>query len=149
MRFSTTASEVEWELWYQDLFDRESPRQVEMRGRGLAEGLRELWARHLLETVQADGVRGFSRFNLWLRQEHISVEIVGDWGGQRRLRNWVYGQPRGSTSLELDEGGVALLDLIAETHQDQILIGASSQKILSLAKNAQSQDEFKKWLFST
>ena len=69
------APDAEWEVWYQDLFDRECPRQVEVSGRGLAAGLSELWARHLFETVGVDGQKGFSRFNLWWKQPKKSVMV--------------------------------------------------------------------------
>ena len=82
LRSEERASEAEWEVWYQDTFDRECPRQVEVAGRGLVEGLIQLWARHLFETVQADGQRGFSRFNLWWKQERRSVVVVGEWEGE-------------------------------------------------------------------
>ena len=58
--YSDPAPRAAWELWYQDLFDRECPRQVEVRGQGLVQGLAELWARHLFETVQVDGQKGLS-----------------------------------------------------------------------------------------
>jgi hypothetical protein len=31
-----------WEAWYQDIFDRECPPSVDVRGQGLAKGLTEL-----------------------------------------------------------------------------------------------------------
>ena len=46
-----------WQVWYQDNFDRETPRRVEVEGEGLVLGLAELWSRHLFETVQADACK--------------------------------------------------------------------------------------------
>ena len=51
------APEAEWQVWYQDTFDRECPPSVDVRGRGLVSGLTELWARHLFETVRPGGDR--------------------------------------------------------------------------------------------
>ena len=53
-----------WQVWYQDTFDRETPRWVEAAGEGLENGLCELWRRHISETILADGGKGFTRFNL-------------------------------------------------------------------------------------
>jgi hypothetical protein len=72
-------SEAEWEIWYQDTFDRDAPRQVEIAGHGLLAGLLQLWERHLLETVQASGRRGFSRFKVkefWQQHSQPKVERI-------------------------------------------------------------------------
>ena len=34
--------EAEWKIWFQDNFDLECPRQVDLAGRGLVKGLMEL-----------------------------------------------------------------------------------------------------------
>src|SRR5687768_15009963 len=52
----------EWVIWYVDTFDRDFPPRSEVSGRGLVEGLAQLWARHLFESVRPDGQSGFSSF---------------------------------------------------------------------------------------
>lgn len=130
---------MEWQLWHQDSFDRESPRQVEAAGRGLVRGLRELWAHHLRETVGAQGQRGFSRFNLWLKRERKSVRIVGSWQGMTRLRGWVYGD--GDRVRAPD-----LLRKVATLHAQLVLEQQDSAAILAAANAAQSRASFENWL---
>ena len=128
---------LKWEVWYQDLFDRECPRQVDISGIGLQKGLFELWSRHLKETVQETGGRGFGRFNLWLKHEMVSIEIKGEWEGQVRLRKWVYGG---------EKGGRDLLNQIAIRHASHILNDESSEAILHQAKVAENRADFENWL---
>ena len=123
------ASEATWELWYQDLFDRECPRKVEVSGTGLVQGLAELWARHLFETVQANGQKGFSHFNLWWLQKQKSTEIIGDWQGMVRLRRWIFGSQRTANRGYLGNGDQALLMEIALAHSNLMLAGQSSETI--------------------
>lgn len=139
-RQSKLATEAVWEIWYQDTFDRECPRQVEIAGHGLVAGLIELWARYLHETVQADGREGFSRFNLWWKQESKSIEIVGEWAGAVRLRGWLYGDQRQADRKDI------LLQGIAIAHQEQILKGETSEKILAAARELENREAFEKWL---
>lgn len=124
---------AEWEVWYQDIFDRECPRQIEVAGRGLAAGLTELWARHLSETVQANGQKGFSRFNLWWKQEKKSVEVAGAWVGMVRLREW-------------GSGDKELLMRIAALHGCLILAGQTSEGILAAAEASERREEFERRL---
>ena len=124
--------EAEWQVWYQDTFDRDCPRQVEAEGRGLAAGLAELWARHLRETVGADGQAGFSLFNLWWQQEARSVEVVGSPDGLARLRAWVCD----------DEGDRALLWRLAAAHARLLAAGESSEAIVAAAERCASREEF-------
>ena len=142
MRVKRPGTEAEWELWYQDTFDRECPRQVEAAGRGLMDGLIALWAHHLLETVQANGQKGFSRFNLWWGQEGKSVEIRGAWEGQVRLRGWIYG----AAGRDAKPTARTLLRKVAATHQECILRGDSSEAILTAAKTAESRAAFEERL---
>lgn len=127
------APDAAWELWYQDAFDRDSPRQVETTGVGLIAGLLALWHRHLFETVLADGARGFSRFNLWWQQARQSVEVTGDWAGQVRLRTW---------ALENE----ALLQDVAALHHRLLRAGQTSAPILEAARNAESRCDFEAWV---
>ena len=136
-------TDAEWEVWYQDTFDRECPRQVEIFGQGLVEGLIELWTRQLFETVQANGQKNFSRFNLWWKQEGESIEVVGEWEGMVRLRGWIYDdkQPR-------NKGCKDLLKRIVIAHKNHILNGETSEKILAAAKASENRQEFEEYLLS-
>ncbi len=140
--------DAEWEVWYQDTFDRECPRQVEVVGQGLAAGLTELWARHLLETVRVDGQRGFSRFNLWWKQKRKSVEVVGEWEGMVRLREWVFGDKPRVYKGYVGEGDQGLLMRLAATHGCLILAGQTSERILAAVKASTSREDFEKQLWS-
>lgn len=135
------ASEAEWEIWYQDLFDRESPRLVEISGRGLVNGLIELWRRHLFESVQEDGGKGFSRFNLWWKQMGRSIEVNGAWQGQMQLREWVFAG-KGYGKL----GNQSVLEKIAKAHQVIILQGKTGEEIVSFAREFNSWNEFEERL---
>jgi hypothetical protein len=126
--------EAEWQLWYRDLFDRECPPSIELRGRGLLTGLIELWARHLFETVRPDGRLGFSRFNLWY--ESRSIEIDGDPAGAARLRAWLFGDQEHTLRGYVDEADPTLLALLAATHASLLAAGRSSTLILAAAASA-------------
>jgi hypothetical protein len=130
---------VAWELWHQDSFDRESPRQVEAAGRGLVQGLYELWAHHLRETVGARGQRGFSRFNLWLKREGKSIRIVGSWEGMTRLRDWVYSDGERVRAPDL-------LRKVATLHAKLVLEKQDGAAILAAAGAEQSRASFENWL---
>jgi hypothetical protein len=144
------AADAAWELWYQDLFDQECPRKIEMSGQGLVPGLAKLWALHLFETVQADGQKGFSHFNLWWRQKQKSIEINGAWDGMVRLRNWVFGNKRTASRGYLDDGDRELLMGIALAHSCLIMAGQSSEAILAAAQNCAGrevfQEQLKNWI---
>jgi len=134
--------EAEWEVWYEDRFDRECPRQVEIAGRGLAEGLIELWARYLFETVQANGQKGFSRFNLWWKQKGQSIEVVGAWAGSIRLREWVFGDKRQAREGYVQDGDEDLLAKLAMAHGNLILAGRTSEAILEAASASSDREDF-------
>lgn len=133
------APDAEWDLWYQDNFDYECPRQIEASGVGLLKGLTELWARYLRETVQANGQKGFSQFNLWWKQESRSIEIVGDWRGAVRLRTWIVGKHGGNQDLLMQ---------VALTHCHLILAGQTSEPILEEAGTVVNRQEFERQLLS-
>ncbi|MFC2031217.1 hypothetical protein ACFLWA_10860 [Chloroflexota bacterium] len=134
--------DAQWQVWYQDNFDRECPRQIEVAGQGLAEGLCELWTRHLRETVLADGQRGFSRFNLWWEQESESIEIAGEWGGMIRLREWIFGPAQRADEGQVADGGRGLLGRVAVTHCYLIVAGKTSEEILAAAMDSDGLKDF-------
>jgi hypothetical protein len=136
------APEAEWQVWYQDVFDRESPRSVEASGRGLVKGLVELWARYLGETVRPNGSEGFARFNLWCAPR--SVKIVGNREGAARLRGWVFGIRGGS----IRKGDKRLLNRIAVAHAHLIVDGQSGEPILEAAAAAVDRRDFENRLAS-
>lgn len=138
MKDATWAAKAEWQLWYQDTFDWESPRHVVGVGQGLAAGLKLLWAHHLRETVRPDGSKGFARFNLWLPRTVQSVKIVGDWQGQVRLREWVYRGKRGAAAPDEE-----LLQEIVAAHQALFVRGNASRPILTVATAARSREAFR------
>lgn len=134
--------EAVWEIWYQDTFDRESPRRVDLSGRGLVNGLVELWARHLFETVQPDGRQGFSRFNLWWKQKERSLEITGDRVGQSRLRGWVFGSKQHTDRGYVEAGDERLLRALARAHCQLALAGGTSEAILTAAARSIRWEDF-------
>ena len=121
-----------WEVWYQDLFDRECPRRVEAAGEGLVAGLAVLWDRTLREAITATGGEGLARFNLWLPAEGRSIAIEGEPAGLARIRRWVLGR---------GEGG-ALLVRVAEVHARLVLAGETSEAIARLAREALDREDF-------
>jgi hypothetical protein len=137
--------EATWEVWYEDTFDRDCPRQIEVAGQGLTAGLSELWSRHLYETVQVDGQQGFSRFNLWWIQQRKSVAVVGPWAGMVQIRSWIFGNKR-QIHKAYARGGQELLTTIAGTHGYLLLAGQSSERILVTAVEAMNREDFVKRL---
>ena len=135
-------SSKEWEIWYQDNFDLECPRQLELAGRGLINGLIELWARHLYETVQPDGFIGFSRFDLWWKQGACSITITGDKAGQLKLRSWVYGEGWSGNQRYLDFADRDLLAIIADVHSRMILNGQKSDDLINMALPSKNKEAF-------
>ena len=127
------APKAEWKVWYQDTFDRSTPRRVEAAGQGLTAGLVELWARHLFETVRADGARGFSRFNLWWMPESRSVKVVGPGSGMVRLRAWIFGEQRQTRRGYVAAADKRLLTRVAALHGHLLLAGQTSEPILAAA----------------
>ena len=133
---------AQWELWYQDTFDRESPRQKEVTGIGLKQGLCNLWAYHLYETIRPEGFTGFSHFNLWLNQKKLSIEIKGDLKGQIKLRQWLF-EGRSAKLLPLLQiADETLVSLIAEFHIQLGLKEQTSARIIEMADAARDRDDF-------
>lgn len=128
-------------MWYRDTFDHEAPARIDVSGKGLTQGLAELWARYLFETVQASGQQGFSRFHLeW--GGHGFIRIEGDWQGAKRLRFWLFGNKQHSYKGYVQEAEPALLERLASTHA--VLVGKEqiTQQILTLAVIARDVEEF-------
>ena len=109
-------------------------------------GLEELWARHLGETVQADGHLGFSRFHLYRDAGHITVE--GPWEGAVRLRQFVFGSKRSFSSGYVNEAEQQALSTIAMTHARLASEGRSSEDILEAAVAADDWSELEARLSS-
>lgn len=103
--------DVEWTLWCEDTFDRECPRQKDAEGRGLLVGLRELWLRYLRETVQPNGLTGFTRFNL--RCDSKFIQIEGPESRWAKLREWVIDGEPSEQNLVLDAIAAAHMQLLA------------------------------------
>ncbi|MFP4346204.1 MAG: hypothetical protein ACLFU8_16020 [Anaerolineales bacterium] len=127
---------AEWQIWHQDTFDRESPRRMELQGRGLVKGLAELWLRHLTETVRAGGGSSFSRFNLWWQPRGLSVRVVGTEQGLLRLRGWIV--ERGGRRIDRQ-----LLNGVARAHARMVRAGGTSAPLVDAALTSRDAADFK------
>ena len=139
------APEQEWEVWYRDMFDRDCPPSVEVKGRGLVGGLKELWARYLLETVRPEGHIGFSRFHL-RRENAPGIQIDGEFDGALRLRGWIVADGIKSGRRHAEQGDRTLLTQVAVAHGRLALAGRSGAEILEAATGAADRDEFERQL---
>lgn len=133
----------DWAVWYVDTFDRDAPPSLEVSGRGLVDGLRHLWARHLVETVRPDGQRGFSAFDL--RWRHGRVHIAGPAEGAQRLRGWLFGAGE-SVGDSLGAADPVLLGTLAVAHAELLGRGQTSEPILSMASEADDRAAFERRL---
>jgi hypothetical protein len=132
------APEQEWEVWYRDMFDRECPPSLEVRGRGLVNGLKELWARYLLETVRPEGRIGFSRFYL-RRKDSAAIQIEGDLNGALRLCRWIADTGVEGAPRLIESGSTRLLTRIVVAHAQLLQAGRSSAEILAAAAATNDQ----------
>lgn len=130
----------EWAVWYTDTFDRDAPPRVDVSGRGLVEGLAQLWARHLFETVRPDGQQGSSSFDLRWKQGR--VEIGGDREGARRLRGWMFGKKEASYKGYAAEADSALLKKVATAHARLIEGRQRAEQLLAIASAAKDGTDF-------
>lgn len=137
---NTRYSAEEWAVWYRDTFDRECPPKIEVSGCGLVQGLIELWARYLFETVQADGQLGFSDFHLKWKRGSISID--GDREGARRLRGWLFGPKDHTYRGYVQEADPALLGQIAHAHACLIEKRFTAKEILALAAATKDESDF-------
>jgi len=131
------APKADWEVWYRDTFDRECPPKVDAYGNGLVKGLMELWARHLFE-----GLNGFSRFDLFWKQEKKWIEICGNGKGAARLRTWMFGAKETADRGYVEEADIELLEKTAIAHAKLILMNKTSDFILGLAATAADRQDF-------
>lgn len=136
-------TQAEWNFWYQDNFDLECPRQLDKTGRGLIEGLIELWASHLYETIQPTGYLGFDRYNLWWKQRKCSIEVVGDIVGQVKLRQWVYGDRRSGYAGCMEIADKDFLRMLAEAHSRLVMIDQTSEPIIEKALQSDIKEVFR------
>lgn len=122
-----------WELYAADLFDRESPAQIDARGAGLVDGLVELWRRVLSEGVRDGGDRTFTSFSLhWDGGSTDAGAQPFDNQALARMRRWVFGTPgpfedNGPQNRKavLARENAVLLRAIAEAHARlHVLAGA-------------------------
>ena len=109
--------EISWRVQANDLFDRESPRQINAEGVGLAAGLFELRHCVLAQGVRDSGQRTFTDFRLSWADGFIEVGTQPfDNHALVRMRGWIYGTPgpfeSGSTVMQ----DATLLHAIAEAH---------------------------------
>lgn len=130
----------EWAVWYVDTFDRDDPPRIDVSGRGLVEGLAQLWARHLFETVRPDGQRGSSSFHLKWRQGRVDID--GDREGARRLRGWLFGKKESSYKGYAAEADPALLKKVALAHAHLIERRQKAEQILAIAREAKDGTDF-------
>jgi len=130
----------EWAVWYTDTFDRDAPPRIDVRGRGLVEGLAQLWARHLFETVRPDGQQGFSSFDLRWKQGRVVID--GDREGARRLRGWFFGKKESSYKGYVAEADPALLKKTALAHARLIVRQQGAEQILAAALAAKDRTDF-------
>jgi hypothetical protein len=145
-RAADPAAQTQWELWYQDTFDRQAPRQVEARGEGLAAGLRALWARHLLEGVTEAGQAGFARFNLWLPAREQALSLPTDHPALVRLRAWLYPPGAAAAQEPFQAADHHLLALIAAAHARLLAQGRTAEPILRAAAEAADGKALAVWL---
>mgnify|MGYP006299884463 CR=1 FL=1 len=137
-----------WQLWVEDTFDRETPRQVEASGQGLAAGLIELWTRHLFGGVSDGGHATFTHYNLWWRQRSISIEIAPDPVALRRLRHWLLGETAHGLEAAVATGDRHLQAHVAAVHGALVTAGAirpstaGSLPLLEAAAATRRGDEF-------
>jgi hypothetical protein len=131
----------EWEVWYRDTFDRECPAKVEVRGKALADGLAELWARYLTDTVEGDGTIGFSHF--WLEWDERRIDLTDKyqtqcWSGARRLRAWLV-CPTDHESGYVANAAPVLLRQLTLAHARHADRPRAAEWILTMALNARDQ----------
>jgi hypothetical protein len=91
---TTSSGYLRWKLWYQDMFDRDTPVSLEDHGENILEGLYGLWYRVLMEGIQDNGNASFSYFFLTSDEGRCKLD-TGIQPTNNRLhlhfRNWSKG----------------------------------------------------------
>lgn len=139
------ASEITWEVWSEDTFDREARPTIDSQGRGLLDGLSALWMRFLLETVRPEGNEGFTRFYL-RRPDVVGVRVTGPWEGAVRLRQWVFDAEKREIQEHLNSADRWLFEALISTHAQLLLAEQTSEPILAIAAEPDDKQEFKRRL---
>ena len=139
-------NDEEWEIWHQDNFDPDTPRQVFLTGEGLFNGLTKLWVWHLYETVQKDGFISFSKYNLWFKQTKRSIEVIGDIPGQKKLHKWLFRDYLSSNVDCKDAVDQYLLGFIVKAHLNLLEEGRTSEIIIEQAIKSDNKYQFEKLL---
>jgi hypothetical protein len=136
-----------WEVWYDDAFDYDAPDSVDVRGQGLKNGLMELWARYLYETVQKDGSQGFSQF--WLKREGGIVDLKREWKdvsqlweGSKKLREWTFGQSQDPMKGYVGNADIEFLRRLCEAHLRRIQEPEAAEWLLARAAESGNREEF-------
>jgi len=131
-----------WQLWYQDLFDPETPRQLESQGQGLEKGLIALWLHHLRDSVMRNGQPGFALFNLWFMEEKRSIRIQSCGTGMAKLKQWVLQPDPVFDPSASGKPNQQLLEKIVQAHCQLIAQGLEEEEICQMAAQSQTQEAF-------
>jgi hypothetical protein len=79
-----------WTLWYHDTFDREAEPSLEWSGRGMIDGLAELWGRFLHEGLEANERATFTDFTLHLGPQRIHIDRSTELrAGAAAMKRWI------------------------------------------------------------
>ncbi len=135
-------TDIEWDVWYEDLFDRDCDPRIDVRGKGLVKGLMELWARYMFEAVGSKGERGFSRFHLTYNKEPGSIQINDNKEGAKTLRTWLFNNKRHCERGYVGEADSELLKIIALTHAKIAGSENASGQIFHIATISKTRDAF-------
>jgi hypothetical protein len=149
---------INWNLIYQDLFDRETPPMITKTGTGFKSSIFYLWQYTLSEGVTINGSQSLSRFYLQypdsgqLESEFAfinfydnSINISSEKEVLAKLRNYIYGDKsriEGRNNYSI--AGRKVLSHIVDMHYnllinsqditEKISIGSSSSEVLDLLK---------------
>jgi hypothetical protein len=129
-----------WQLWYGDIFDRDSAPALQASGTNIVEGLYELWLHTLKEGVLENGSASFSRFHLtWGNTNSTRVDVFVDPfhnPALMKLRQWTPLTPGNKNS---EEQGKAILVRIAQSHYE-LLRKSSRWRMSAIDWSAESKE---------
>ena len=115
-----------WQLWYGDMFDRESSPSLETSGTDIVRGLYELWRHTLQEAIQENGSATFSRFYLtWGNTAAERVDVLVEPFNNLsllKLRQWTgldSRQAEGEDSQRLMRLAILHADLLKQSRRWQ------------------------------